>query len=100
MYKKTTKIKTIKEMSSSPLEDEEDDYEVPDGIDIVLVDVPLMIRLLEYARETATTDVDLHNLATRLITKSNKWKSWKPLTMADYESIVIPATTPPEVTPT
>ena len=92
MYKKTTKTKTIKEMSSSPLEEEVSGYEVPEGIDIVLVDVPLMIRLLEYAREEATSDVDLHELASKLITKSNKWKSWKPLTMADYESIVPPAT--------
>jgi hypothetical protein len=91
MYKKTTKTKTIKEMSSSPLEEEELGSEVPEGIDIVLVDVPLMIRLLEYAREEATSDVDLHELATKLITKSNKWKSWKPLTMADYSSIVPPA---------
>lgn len=96
MYKKVTKTKTIKEMSSSsPLESDDDEYEVPEGVDIVLVDVPLMIRLLEYAREEATSDVDLHNLASKLITKSNKWKSWKPLTMADYENIVptVPATT-------
>lgn len=88
MYKKTTKTTTIKEMSTSPLEDDNNNQEVPEGIDIVLVDVPLMIRLLEYAREEATSDVDLHKLATRLITKSNKWKSWKPLTMDDYAMIV------------
>lgn len=93
MYKKVTKTKTIKEMrSSSPLEDDDDDeYEVPEGIDIVLLDVPLMIKLLEYARATAT-DVDLENLAAKLITKSNKWKSWKPLTEADYEMIIAPKT--------
>ena len=97
MYKKITKTKTIKEiMSSSPLYEDTTDYEVPEGIDIVLVDVPLMIRLLEYAREEATSDVDLHALATRLITKSNKWKSWKPLTMSDYANIV---PTKNEVTP-
>jgi hypothetical protein len=98
MYKKITKTKTIKEMSTSPIEDVED-YEVPEGIDIILVDVPLMIRLLEYAREEATSDVDLHKVATRLITKSNKWKSWKPLTMQDYEQIV-PAIEPTVVEPT
>jgi hypothetical protein len=91
MYKKTTKTTITKEMSTSPLEDN-NDYETPEGVDIILVDVPLMIRLLEYAREEATSDVNLHELATRLITKSNKWKSWKPLTMNDYASIVPPTT--------
>jgi hypothetical protein len=108
MYKKTTKIKTIKELRYGPDEDsddsnEENNEEVAEGIDIVLLDVPLMIRLLEYAREEASSDVDLHNLATRLITKSNKWKNWKPLTMKDYDTIVAsepPVTPAPEVTPT
>ena len=96
MYKETKKVKTktVKETRYKPRYDgdeDEDDYEVPEGIDIVLLDVPLMIRLLEYAREEATSDVDLHNLAAKLVTKSNKWKSWKPLTMEDYEKIVPPA---------
>jgi hypothetical protein len=92
MYKKITKKTTIKEQSSSPLDSDNSNYEIPNGIDIILVDVPLMIRLLEYAREQATSDVDLHQLASKLITKSNKWKSWEPLTMNDYETIV-PSTT-------
>jgi hypothetical protein len=95
MYKKTTKIKTIKEMSSSPLEDDDDD-EVVEGTDVVILDVPLLIRLLEYAREDASSDADLHNLATKLIAKSNKRKNWEPLTMKDYETIVTPT---PETTP-
>ena len=95
MYKRIKKTKTIKEIGYKPSSDDSDDdgYEVPEGIDIVLLDVPLMVKLLEYARSTAT-DVDLTNLATKLITKSNKWKSWKPLTEADYENIIAPPETP------
>lgn len=101
MYKKIKKIKTktIKEIEISPGYEEIDsdnDDEVSEGIDIILVDVPLMVRLLEYAREEAASDVELHNLATKLITKSNKWKNWKPLTMKDYKDI-IPVVT--ELTP-
>ena len=35
--------------------------------DIIKLDIPLLIRLLEYAREDAKTDMDLHNVAERLI---------------------------------
>ena len=35
--------------------------------DTITVDVPLFIRLLEYAREDAQTDMDLHDLADRAI---------------------------------
>ena len=59
----------------------------------MFLDVPLMVKLLEYARSTAT-EVDLTNLATKLITKSNKWKSWKPLTETDYEMIIAPTEAP------
>ena len=56
-----------------------------DKIDSVTVDVPLLIRLLEYAKEDAKTDLDLHNVAERLIELS---KNKRPLTMDDYSSIV------------
>ena len=52
--------------------------------DAVSVDVPLLIRLLEYAREDAKTDMDLHNVAERLIALS---KDNRTLTMNDYDSI-------------
>jgi hypothetical protein len=35
--------------------------------DIITVDVPLFIRLLEYAREDAQTDMDLHDVADNII---------------------------------
>ena len=35
--------------------------------DIIKLDVPLFIRLLEYAREDATGDVDLHRVAENAV---------------------------------
>lgn len=55
-----------------------------DGIDTVTVDVPLLIRLLEYAREDAQTDMDLHHVAERLISLSQEDRT---LTMDDYSQI-------------
>ncbi len=55
-----------------------------DGIDTVSVDVPLLIRLLEYAREDAQTDMDLHHVAERMIALSQEDRT---LTMDDYQSI-------------
>lgn len=48
------------------------------------VDVPLFIRLLEFAREDATTDMQLHVLTERLITLSGP----KAMTMKDYDALV------------
>jgi hypothetical protein len=53
--------------------------------DIITVDVPLFIRLLEYAREDAQTDMDLHDVAENIISLAT---SGKTLTMDDYSSIV------------
>jgi hypothetical protein len=53
--------------------------------DKITVDVPLFIRLLEYAREDAKTDMDLHNVAENAIKLS---ETGKTLTMAQYEDIV------------
>lgn len=53
--------------------------------DTITVDVPLFIRLLEYAREDAQTDMDLHNVSENAISLA---LSGKTLTMIDYDSIV------------
>jgi len=55
--------------------------------DIISVDVPLFIRLLEYAREDAQTDMDLHDVAENIISLS---ASGKTLTMDDYSHIIGP----------
>jgi len=53
--------------------------------DSVTMDIPLLIRLLEYAREDANTDMDLHSVAEKLIDLGNDGQI---LTMDDYDNIV------------
>jgi hypothetical protein len=53
-------------------------------MDIVKLDVPLFIRLLELAREEVKDDADLHDLAEAVIKLSQDG----PATMADYDAIV------------
>lgn len=53
-------------------------------VDSITVDVPLFIRLLEYAREDANTDMDLHNVAERAIELSQEGCI---LTMRNYNEI-------------
>jgi hypothetical protein len=52
--------------------------------DEITMDVPLLIRLLEYAKEDAKTDMDLHNVAERLIKLSGQGC----LSMDQYDAIV------------
>ncbi len=53
--------------------------------DKVTLDIQLFIRLLEYAREDAKTDMDLHNVAEKAISLS---ETERTLTMNDYDSLV------------
>jgi len=55
--------------------------------DVIKMDVPLLIRILEYAREDAKTDMDLHFVAENLIELS---KEGRILNMDDYIAIVAP----------
>lgn len=55
--------------------------------DVVKLDIPLLIRMLEYAREDAKTDMDLHFVVENMIELS---KIDRILNMEDYESIVSP----------
>ena len=57
----------------------------------IRVDIPLMIRLLEYAREEASKDADLHLLTENMIDMS---ANGRVLTMNDFENIIETATTP------
>lgn len=52
--------------------------------DIVQLDVPLFIRLLELAREDIKQDADIHDLAQKVIELSAD----RPATMADYNDLV------------
>lgn len=53
-------------------------------MDIVQLDVPLFIRLLELAREDVKQDADLHDVAEAVIKLSQEG----PVTMANYDQIV------------
>jgi len=53
--------------------------------DVVKLDIPLLIRLLEYAREDAKTDMDLHDVTEMLIKMSAEGNL---LTMEHYDQIV------------
>lgn len=52
--------------------------------DIVQLDVPLFIRLLELSREDIKQDADIHDLAQAVIAMSAQG----PVTMADYDKLV------------
>jgi hypothetical protein len=75
----------IKEMVKKALMGSIKEEETVDPIDTATLDIPLLIRIMEYAKEDAQTDMDLHKVAENIITLS---KTGKPLTMDDYNSIV------------
>lgn len=56
-----------------------------DKTDTVLVDIPLLIRLLEWAHEDAKNDMQLHKVAENLISMS---KDDKSLSMKDYNAAI------------
>lgn len=58
--------------------------EAVDKKDTVTVDIPLLIRLLEHAREDIKSDADLHRVVEKLISIRNNGV----LTMADYDTVV------------
>lgn len=81
MYKKITKIKKVKEYSDVPFE-EEKEFEG----DYICADVPLFLRLLEWAREDASKDADLHVIAKKLVDACEKKEN--VLTMDDYAALM------------
>ncbi len=68
----TTAYESVKEQSE-------------DAIDTITMDVPLFIRMLEYAREDASQDVDLHDVTEKIIALSKKVNV---LQMEDYDEII------------
>jgi len=56
-----------------------------DAVDTITMDVPLFIRVLEYAREDAQADMDLHDLAEKAIAAT---KQQGLLQMDDYDMLV------------
>jgi len=56
-----------------------------DAVDTITMDIPLFLRMLEYSREDASQDMDLHDVTE----KANKLgKERGILSMEDYEEIV------------
>ena len=53
--------------------------------DHVTMDIPLLLRIMEYAREDAKTDMDLHTVTERMIELS---QGGQKLTMSNYNDIV------------
>lgn len=51
--------------------------------DVIKIDVPTFIRLLELAREEIDNDMDLHDIAEKVIELSQN----DVVTMADYDEI-------------
>jgi hypothetical protein len=56
-----------------------------DAVDTITMDVPLFIRMLEYSREDAKEDMDLHDVTEKAITLG---KERGILQMDDYNEIV------------
>ena len=56
----------------------------PAPIESIQMDIELFIRVMEYSREDAKTDQELHELTERAAALSRN----KVLTMEDYESLV------------
>lgn len=56
-----------------------------DQPDIISMDVPTLLRVVEWAHEEAEDDVILHRFVNELIQRSFKTKS--PLNMDDYELV-------------
>ena len=75
----------LEKMTESPVQ------EFTKGQDKVSMDVPLLLRIMEYAKEDAKTDMDLHHVADKLIELSI---DGKVLTMDDYNTIVSKAAEP------
>ena len=56
----------------------------------IRLSIPLLTRLLEYAREESPSDIDLHWILERTIASNELGET---LTMAHYEKLVPPSET-------
>lgn len=57
-----------------------------DQPDVVQVNIPLLIRLSEFAKEDAKSDLDLHKAVENMLVIRSETN--KPLSMDDYNRIV------------
>lgn len=59
--------------------------ETPNPTDTVTMDVPLLLRIMEYSKEDARSDMDLHHVVEKLVSLS---ATGKPLNMDSYNEVV------------
>jgi hypothetical protein len=67
------------EMSPEDMGDEDE------SSDNVTMDVPLLIRIMEWSHEDAQSDVELHKVAENLVAMAMEGR---PLTMEDYDAAI------------
>jgi hypothetical protein len=53
--------------------------------DTVTMDVPLLLRIMEYSKEDAQSDMDLHHVVEKLVSLSS---TGQPLSMDNYNDVV------------
>jgi hypothetical protein len=69
---------------NQPLDEQEDGLEFNPS-DRVTLDIPLLLRIMEYSKEDAQTDMDLHFVVENMVKLS---AGGKTLSMSDYDDIV------------
>ena len=78
---------TVSSVARDKMKAQREEVEMQESVDkedTITFDIPLLIRMFEYAREDAKTDMDLHKVTEKLISIRDKGT----LTMADYDFIV------------
>jgi hypothetical protein len=72
-------------VSKSEMENSLNEAKEEDKVDTITMDVPLFIRMLEYSKEDAAEDMDLHDVTEKAISLG---KERGILQMEDYDEIV------------
>ena len=76
-------IEDFDRMDDMPEQDDNQEY--PNPADVITMDVPFLIRILELVQEDVEGDAALHEVATRLVQKS---QDGGVLTMEDYDDFI------------
>lgn len=76
---------TSKYTDSEEMSEEESEEDKDNPVDVVKMDIPLFIRMLEFAREDAVDDEQLHAVTERITKMAAEGKI---ITMAEYDKIV------------
>ena len=85
-YEPITEAAEDKKRESKYFDIKDFDFELPEEnpVDTIKMDVPLFMRCLEFAREDAQDDMDLHHLVEKAVELS---KNGKALTMDSYDEL-------------